>query len=599
MVDALRVLAQTQSDETDHVTAAAGWIKKHAHERAWLSHVRIHPTELRLKHFAILALLALCQAALAQRPPSGGGLLPPPAPVPPREEPAIRIEQRAVPPPSGAVQEKILVRSLRVTGTQIYPESELLAVTGFVPGSQLSLADLQGMAARITGYYRRNGYFVAQAFLPAQSITDGAVTIAVSEGRIGKVDLRNKSNLSDRVALGTLRGIDSGDVISTPVIESRLLQLNDLPGVNVRATMIPGASIGTSDLIVEVDPGQRVTGSIDADNAGNRYTGEYRVGATVNLNNPLGLGDVLSLRALTSGSGLQYGRLSYQLQVGRGTVGVAYSQLDYELGREFAALGANGTAQIASVYGRYPVLRSRDNNVYVQMAFDAKTFEDRIDSIPSVINRDVRVLMTSIYGDHRDGFGGGGVSSYFLTWSTGELDIDTPSARADDALTARTQGYYNKLSFSAMRLQRVGGGPVSLYGTINGQLASKNLDVSEKMQLGGMNAVRAYPEGEAYADQGYVVTLEARLDLLGLVQRVPGQVQLIAFVDAGAVTINKNPWAPGGNRRSLSGAGVGVNWADPGNFLVRAYYARKLGNDIALSAPDKSGRFWVQLVKFF
>jgi hypothetical protein len=28
-------------------------------------------------------------------------------------------------------------------------------------------------------------------------------------------------------------------------------------------------------------------------------------------------------------------------------------------------------------------------------------------------------------------------------------------------------------------------------------------------------------------------------------------------------------------------------------------YARKLGDGVALSAPDKSGRFWVQAVTYF
>jgi hypothetical protein len=32
---------------------------------------------------------------------------------------------------------------------------------------------------------------------------------------------------------------------------------------------------------------------------------------------------------------------------------------------------------------------------------------------------------------------------------------------------------------------------------------------------------------------------------------------------------------------------------------VRAYYAVKVGSEDALSAPDKSGRFWVQAVKYF
>jgi len=33
--------------------------------------------------------------------------------------------------------------------------------------------------------------------------------------------------------------------------------------------------------------------------------------------------------------------------------------------------------------------------------------------------------------------------------------------------------------------------------------------------------------------------------------------------------------------------------------MIRTYYAAKLGNEPAISAPDKSGRFWIQLVKYF
>lgn len=557
------------------------------------------PRGLPLKHsLLLLSLLALGQGAIAQQPPTGGSLAVPTPPPAPRAAPDIRIEQQAAPQPAGADQARITVRTLRITGAQIFPEDQLLALTGFTAGSELTLADLQAMAARITTHYRSHGYFVAQAFLPAQEIRDQAVTIAVTEGRLGEVQLRNQTNLSDRVAHGALAGLESGDAIATTPIETRLLLLSDVPGVNVRSTLVPGASVGSSDLVVDLTPGQRVTGSIDADNAGNRYTGAWRIGATVNVNNPLGLGDVASLRVLTSGSGLQYARGSYQVQAGRGQVGVAYSRLDYELGKEFAALGAHGTARIASVFGRYPVLRTRDNNVYLQLAFDARTFEDRVDTIPAVTNRKSRVLMASVFGDHRDDFGGGGVSSYGLTWTTGDLDIETPAARALDAATARTNGHFDKLTLNAMRLQRVGG-PFSLYAGFTGQLAAKNLDVSEKMSLGGMNGVRAFPEGEAYADEGYLVTLEGRMDLPPLPQQVPGAMQLIAFVDSGTVRTNHSPWGGGDNSRTLSGAGVGLNWAEPGNFLARAFYARKLGSEQALSAPDASGRFWLQLVKYF
>jgi hypothetical protein len=33
--------------------------------------------------------------------------------------------------------------------------------------------------------------------------------------------------------------------------------------------------------------------------------------------------------------------------------------------------------------------------------------------------------------------------------------------------------------------------------------------------------------------------------------------------------------------------------------MLRTYYARKLGNEKATSAPDKSGRVWIQGVKYF
>jgi hemolysin activation/secretion protein len=544
------------------------------------------------------ALLALSQSLFAQQLPSAGSQIQqiPPAPTPEKAAPAIRIEPVAAPasPASDAV--KITVNKLQVTGARIYSEAELVALTGFQPGTELSLGDLRGMAARITGQYRSAGYFVAQAYLPAQDIKDGVVTIAVIEGQYGKVAVRNQSNLSDGLIQSQLGGLNSGDTVAIAPLESRLLLLSDIPGVKVTSTLAPGASAGTSDLIVDVAPGRRVTGSIDADNAGNRYTGEYRLGATVNLNNAAGLGDVASLRLLTTGSGLNYARASYQLQVGKATVGAAYSWLGYELGKEFSYTGATGTAKIASLYGSYPLIRSRNTNLYAGLAFDAKTFQDRIDSVSTVADKKAQVLTASLRGDHRDSLGGGGLNGYSLALSTGNVDLETPELQSRYAL-AQTSGHFNKLGFSAMRLQRVTDS-VSLYAGINGQVASKNLDVSEKMELGGMYGVRAYPVGEAYADQGYVLTLEARVRVPTPVQ-LPGQVQLIGFVDTGSVTTHKNPWEAGDNRRTLSGAGVGLNWSETNNFMVRAFYARKLGSETAQSAPDKSGRFWIQAVKYF
>jgi len=246
-----------------------------------------------------------------------------------------------------------------------------------------------------------------------------------------------------------------------------------------------------------------------------------------------------------------------------------------------------------------PLIRSRQSNLYIGLAYEEKRFDDRIDLIPSAGRKATADVGTvSLYGNHRDDLGGGGTSAFYLGFSSGTLDIETRSALAADAASARTNGAYSKLWFNATRLQRLSDA-WSLNASVTGQLASGNLDPSEKFVLGGMDGIRAYPQGEAFGDEGYLVNLEARLLLASLSGRVPGQVHLLGFVDGGKITINKEPWYAGPNDRTLSGYGAGLAWNDPGNFAMRMYYARKFGNEEAMSAPDQSGRFWVQLVKYF
>jgi hemolysin activation/secretion protein len=551
------------------------------------------------KKFVACVVLTLSQGVYAAPlVPSAGSQIQqiPVAPTLEKVPPHMSVEHSQAPAVPASDSARLKVSALHLTGQRLYSEAQLLSLTGFVPGQELSLGQLQTMAAKVADFYHQKGYFVAQAYLPAQEIKNGAVTIAIIEGQYGAITVRNQSSLSDRLANGAVDDLHSTDAIQSSTLERDLLLLSDTPGVEVRSTLVPGASVGAADLIVDVTPGQQVTGSIDADNGGNRYTGQYRLGGTLNINNLAGQGDVASLRALSSFDGLDYARAAYQMQFGQATAGVAYSRLDYKLGREFSELHGNGTADIASVYGSYPLLRSRRTNLYVQMGVDYKTFDDRIDLVSSHVERNVAVLMTTLRGDHRDDFGGGGLTAGSLTWSTGNLDIETREARSADGLTARSNGHYDKLGFSVMRLQRVTDA-FSLYGAVNGQVASKNLDISEKMYLGGIDGVRAYPQGEAFGDEGYLATVEARY-LLPPFSGM-GQVQLVSFVDTGTVTLNENRWDNSDRTRTLSGAGVGINWFDFNNYSVKTYYAQKLGGETATSAPDSNGRFWVQVVKYF
>ena len=547
----------------------------------------------------VAALVATGQSAYAQQPPAAGQLQQiPPAAAPRRSTPDIRIER---PDPSvDAVAEgaSIRVDALRVTGATLFTEAELVATADVTPGHDLTLPELRNAAARITRFYNDRGYVLAQAYLPAQDVVGGTVTIAVIEGRYGAIELRNQSGVPDALAGGMLDGLNPGDPVAIAPLERRLLLLSDIPGVVVHSTLSPGAEVGSSDLTVDLTRARRISGSLEADNAGNRYTGAYRFGGSVNLHNPTGLGDLISLRLLASTEGLAYGRAAWQAPLGDATVGLAYTHLQYDLGREFAVLDAGGTADIFSVFASYPLIRSRNANLYALASFDAKFLSDEIGLVSQVSDKEIRALTVGLRGDSRDGFGGGGWNTGSWSWTSGELDIESPFERAADAVTARSQGGFNKLQYAVSRLQTVSG-PLSLYGSLRGQMATDNLDPSEKMELGGAYAVRAYPEGEAYGDEGYVATIEARLALDQWTASLPGRFQLIGFVDAGEVDFAHDPWFAGSNHARRSGVGAGVVWSGPDDLFVRVTYAHRLGDQIATSGSDDSGRVWFQIVKLF
>lgn len=549
--------------------------------------------------------LATFQTFAADPPPDAGKVMDStraPAPVQPPAQPPIDVqngERLPMPAPAGI---KIKVAGFRFTGATVFSETQFLALAKDSVGRELAMAELESVAARITKYYRDRGYLAARAYLPAQEIKDGIVEIAVIEGRYGKLAVTNQSRLADSRITGALRNIQSGDAIQEQPLEESILTLTDLPGAEVKTTLVPGATAGTSDLLVDITPGRLITGSLDLDNYGSRYTGSVRGGATVNINNPSGYGDSLTLRGITGGSGMTYGRVAYQIPVtDRGTrVGVAYSDMHYELGKTFNSLQANGTARIASAYVLHPVVRSRKLNAYVQIGYDDKRLEDRVDATDTVTDKQVGVWTFAVSGDGRDRFGGGGINGFSVTYTIGNLSIDSDDAKDLDDATAGTDGGYGKLNASYLRLQYLNEN-TTLYLSISGQIAGNNLDSSEKMYLGGAYGVRAYPQGEAAGDHGYLLTAEIRRNLPKLFSRQPGNIQATGFIDTGGVTANKDRWAAADakNHRTLSAAGLGLTWGEPNNYQVRMSYAWKVGHEDATSDHDRNGRFWFGIVKYF
>ena len=555
---------------------------------------------------AVLLLNALLLVSgtnvLAQHAPSAGSqLLQIPAPAQSLGSGlAFKIDSPTQPLASSDTS-SVPIAGIRFVGANALLESKLIEQSGFSPGQRYSLSELRQLAARVTSYYHSLGYFLAQTYLPAQDITNGVVQFTVVEGRYGTIKLNNQSRLSSTVATNLLETVKVAGVASAPELERSLLMLSDLPGINVKSVLVPGANTGTTDLLVDITEGRFIGGGLDVDNHGNIYTGTNRLGASVYLNQPTGLGDLASARIFSSGPGMVYGQASYQAPLGAVSLGLSYAALRYELGGEFASIQSSGTAQVRSLFLNYPLIRSREKNLSLQWTVDDKEFSDRTDvgTLGSSSEKVARLSTGTLRGDFRSA-SGQTAGDYATTWTHGEIDLRDPVARNVDSLSAQSQGAFDKVTFVLSLVQTISTNS-QLYARVNGQWASKNLDASEKFSLGGASNVRAFPSGEATGDEGILVTLESRNNLPQLTDYLPGKLQLIAFVDAGRINTNKSLWEieTVSNRRDLRGAGLGLTWVGAENLVIRAVYAFKLGTERAQSAPDGSGRFWLQLNKPF
>jgi len=558
-------------------------------------------------------ILILASSGYAQQPPrtSGDALrdlketpaVPPSSPLRIDIAPEIR---RAVKPADGV---KIGVKSFRFSGLSTISEAELQPLVASFIGPDKTFDDLQAAAEAVSEYLQRQGLFVAQAYLPEQNVGDGAIEIAVLEGRLAQLNVEIDANVpvARHIVEGLLSGLSPGIVMHRDTIERALFLVSDLRGLNVRSIVEPGPQPGTSNLVVKITAGRRVDGLIEFDNHSSRFTGEHRLGAGINFNSPLGRGDLLSFRGVVGvpggGADLDFGRVSYLTPVGNaGTkLGLAYLRVNFHLGTSlFDPLDQRGRSEVTSFFGLHPVIRTRNLNIFGQASFDFRQFQDDRRAVAIVSDRKTRVGSVGLVGDSRDAYVGGGINNFSLGYARGHLELETAAEMSADQSTLgrRAAGGFGRLNGSFARLNSLGKN-AALFTSFSFQAASKNLDSSEKFALGGPNAVRAYAVGESSSDEGQLFTLEMRYGLPQFAW-MPGNVVTSAFFDYGRGKLNEEPLPleAANNSRTLRGVGVGLTWTRTDDFLVRALLAWRL-TDAPVSDPaDRKPRLFFQLQKF-
>jgi hemolysin activation/secretion protein len=214
-------------------------------------------------------------------PPSGANLRAAP------EAPAVT--------PKGACHE---IREIEILNSPHLRDSARAMINQRFAGQCLGVSEITEILGLITKDYVEQGYVTARAYLPAQDLTQGKLTIEVVEGRISKFKIDD--NGANSVPVGSIFPGREGKVLNLRDLEQGIDQINQLRSNNARLEIVPGETPGDSSVVVHNEPTRPVHLLASYDNQGQAGTGAQEASATVSFDNLAKLGEQLSVTGRSS-----------------------------------------------------------------------------------------------------------------------------------------------------------------------------------------------------------------------------------------------------------------------------------------------------------
>jgi len=484
--------------------------------------------------------------------------------------------------PDSDDQTRVQVNEFKFKGNTLISNEALNENQQKKKKQQLNFKQLQFAVEKVIKGYKYAGW-VAFAFLPEQDISSGHVSIEIVEVVMGELFINNnsKKRINDNLIRKTFSNNQAkGDFLKLNNLDRAILLLTDLPGVQIRGSLGELSLKNNSrDVILELFDSPSQTGDVSLDNSGGRSTGSERVIANLSFNNLSGHFDSFGLIAMRS-EGINYLRSEVNIPISNNglRIGAYNSLLNYRVvSPEFWDANSLGVAKVQGINFSYPILRSFTDNLSSNSYIEKKTFENKLNgSLES--NYKSYILSAGLLGNTSDNWGG--INSGNISWVIGQLDLDGSPSKSRDAIGLNTAGVFNKFRYSFNRQQSIS----SLWSTslsINGQLANKNLDSSEKFMLGGDTGVRAYPSSEGLGAQGRVINFEMRW-------KATSSSTLIGFYDWGKITmLRDHASATALNTYTLKGIGIGLNSQLENGGRIKLSWSYRIGNN---PNPSSLGR---------
>jgi len=493
--------------------------------------------------------------------------------------------------PAGAKLKMIHLSDVRITGMSVYTSADVRKLYAEFLNRDVRLDTVWVIANRLNQVYQRDGYFLSRVVVPQQEIKQGIVTIRVIEGFLGEVKY-DSPVAKNFVVKKWIKTLLSYRPVTADQIESALLYLNDLPGLDLRAVLEPMNTVekteGAVRLVLEEKKTPIVTGSVSYDNFASHFMGPSE--AQVQADFVFWPTHKTSLFLLTSfpWKKVKYVNIKHEMAVFEGGSAELFGSFTKSKpGYTLEEWDIKSTSAKFGFALNTNFIRQRRENLNTRIAFEAQNTNTTI--LGARMSKDsIRALRANANYQIADDWMGNNTID-------GTVSQGLPffgSSEKNDADLSREGAIPNftKFTLSAARLQSITD-DWSVYIATEGQVANGPLYSSEQFGYGGQTFGRAYDNSEVTGDQGMSGSIEFRYSGFGPwygVQPVPYQ-----FYDIGAVWnegAGQAPYAAG----SSTGGGIRIfsDYGFSGNFGLAFPLAKRAANP--LFGNGKNPRYYMQ-----
>ncbi len=426
-------------------------------------------------------------------------------------------------------------------------------------GRCLGVGDIEAILASITADYIEQGYITARAYLPAQDLVSGRLTIVVVEGEIEAYRLDGEG--AGRIFVpGAFPGA-AGDKLNLRDLEQGIDQLNRLASNRASMEILPGSAPGKSIVVIRNARSLPAHAYLGYDNLGSRSTGKRAYTLTATLDAPLGLNERwMFTRRDALPDDPEHNSLSnsfdFWMPAGKWSVGFNISRSTYVNVLTLASgapMHTNGSTLTQAFTLDRLVYRDQATKIN---AFARLTAQDSRNYIlGQLMGVSSRKLSYAELGGNAFFLVAGGVLTSQMTYAHGLRlfgALDDPQDIAQEAPRAQFSKFNLDLGFS--RNFSLLGLTLGWSSQLAYQFARTPLYGSQQMLIGSTSSVRGHTRNALSGDRGYYW----RNELSAPWRLALGGEMLSGRFFAGYDTGQVRSWVQGASEGRLTGRTLGL-----------------------------------------